>query len=135
MKKIIRGVCVGLGCFAMGLGILGMALPILPTTPFFLLSAALFARGSARFHRWFTHTGLYRNYLAQTFHEKALPWKKKAFVLGTVSTLMMLGILFSPVWYARLILGVILVFHYYYFLFRIRTVTEERVGKTENRKR
>ncbi|MFM5463426.1 YbaN family protein [Aeromonas simiae] len=41
-----------LGWLSLITGIIGIVVPLLPTTPFVLLSAALFARSSPRFHRW-----------------------------------------------------------------------------------
>ncbi|TNH84836.1 YbaN family protein [Aeromonas sobria] len=47
-----RWFLMALGWLAFATGIVGIVLPLLPTTPFMLLAAALFARSSPRFHRW-----------------------------------------------------------------------------------
>jgi hypothetical protein len=48
----MRIVFIIFGFFSLALAILGIALPLLPTTPFVLLSAFCFARSSERFHKW-----------------------------------------------------------------------------------
>ncbi|MBL0456668.1 YbaN family protein [Aeromonas enteropelogenes] len=47
-----RWCLMALGWLAFVTGIVGIVLPLLPTTPFMLLAAALFARSSPRFHHW-----------------------------------------------------------------------------------
>ncbi len=47
-----RWCLMALGWLAFATGIVGIVLPLLPTTPFMLLAAALFARSSPRFHGW-----------------------------------------------------------------------------------
>ncbi len=51
-SRLIRGIFLGVGILSLALGLLGIFLPILPTTPFVLLSAGCFARGSQRLHDW-----------------------------------------------------------------------------------
>ncbi|HUF56404.1 MAG TPA: YbaN family protein [Thermohalobaculum sp.] len=48
----MRLIWITAGGAALGLGLLGIALPLLPTVPFLLLAAFCFARGSMRFHDW-----------------------------------------------------------------------------------
>ncbi|MGG7516735.1 YbaN family protein [Allorhizobium undicola] len=48
----MRLILMALGWFFVGLGIIGIFVPLLPTTPFMILAAALFARSSPRFEQW-----------------------------------------------------------------------------------
>lgn len=122
MRKIINAIFVALGFLSLVLGIVGIVLPILPTTPFMLLAAGCFAKGSSRFHKWFIGTKLYRKYIEQTIKNKEMTKENKRNVLAMVSTLLLIGFVFSPVWYAKAIITVIFLGHWYYFLFKIKTI-------------
>ena len=89
---IVRSLFWVLGAIALGLGILGIFLPVLPTTPFVLLAAACWARASPRFHRWL-HQHHYFGPMVQNWERnRSVPRRAKylAYSMMTASCLMLL---------------------------------------------
>jgi len=121
MKKIINGICVVLAFVCMGLGVLGIVLPVLPTTPLLIAAACLFAKGSERFHRWFLHTKLYRKYIASVVKDGTMEKCAKRNMMLTLAIVFGMGICFSP-FIAKVIIIVVAAIHFYVLIFRIRTV-------------
>lgn len=111
-------------CISTLLGMIGVMLPILPTTPFLLLAAYCFAKSSTRFHQWFTNTTLYKNHLETFVNKREMTLKTKTRLLIFASTMLVLAMYFMNSLYLRLGLGALMAFKYYYFIFCIKTIPE-----------
>ena len=110
MRRITRYLWVAGGTLAVALGIVGIFLPLLPTTPFLLLAAFLYARGSERFYAWLLGNRWFGGYLRRYREHRAMTRRHKAFTL----TLLWIGIGASagflvPQGWARLLLAVVAV--------------------------
>ena len=120
LKKILL---VIIGCISVGLGALGVVLPILPTVPFLLLAAFCFARSSERLNNWFTGTKLYKNNLESYVKGKGMTRKTKIKIMVTVTVLMTIGfIMIDQVLVGRIVLACVWVFHILYFVFGVKTI-------------
>ena len=120
-KDNMKIIYVILGFVSMGLGIAGSFLPGLPTVPFRLLASFCFARGSERFHGWFTQTKIYKNYLEDFEKNRSMTLKTKIGLLCLSSTMIAFPIFFVKNNYLRLALILAVIFKYYYFIFCIKT--------------
>lgn len=129
MKKIINGMCLVLAFVFLGIGAVGAVLPILPTTPFLLLAAFLFGKGSKKFHKWFAGTNLYRKYIEEAIRKKAMTKESKRKVAVTLGLLFTIGFMVSPIWHAKALILIVAAFHAYYFMFRIRTVSGDEAQR------
>ncbi|HEY0490330.1 MAG TPA: YbaN family protein [Telluria sp.] len=71
-----------IGAIAVLLALLGVFLPLLPTTPFLLLASACFARGSTRLHGWLLNNKLFGAYLRNYEQGRGIPLRGKVVALG-----------------------------------------------------
>jgi uncharacterized membrane protein YbaN (DUF454 family) len=89
--KPTRIVFAVLGCICFGLGTVGVFLPILPTTPFYLATLFFFANSSERLHTWFLGTKLYKKHLDSFVKRRGMLLQTKVSIITTVTLLMGFG--------------------------------------------
>lgn len=111
-----------IGFISMGIGMIGVVFPVLPTTPFLLLASFCLAKGSERFHRWFTKTKLYQKHLDSFLKNRAMTLKTKFCILLPVSGMLLFALVAMGNIYGRIFIVFLLVFKYVYFFTRIATV-------------
>ncbi|WP_268892251.1 YbaN family protein [Erysipelothrix urinaevulpis] len=111
--------------FFLVLGVVGVVIPVWPTTPFLLLSSLLAAKGSTRIHRRITQSNLYKNNLEDFVETRTMTKKSKIKILMLATVLMMFAFYFSGRWWARVIITLLVVVKYYTFLVLIKTCEEE----------
>ena len=101
-NPVARYALLVIGWLSVVLGVIGIFLPVLPTTPFLLLAAACFVRSSRRFYDWLvTHPRLgpwLRNYL----EGNGIPLKGKVYAIATMWLSISVSCWLVPLFWARL---------------------------------
>ena len=118
MKKILYMI---VGCISLGLGIIGVILPILPTVPFVLLAAFCFAKSSERLDGWFKNTKLYR----ENNIKSGMTKRAKVRIMCLVTLLMSIGFIMmglKDIVVGNIVLLIVWIFHMVYFTFGVKTV-------------
>jgi len=72
------------GTLFLALGLIGIPVPVLPTTPFLLLAAACYLRGSKRMYRWMHTNRWFGDYLSDYRAGKGVPKKTKVYSIATL---------------------------------------------------
>ena len=103
LKKLFKGIYIILGIIFLGVGIIGIVLPVLPTTPFILLASFCLAKGSDRINNRFKKTKIYREYILN-FKENGLTKKQKIRIVLTADLMLLASGYFVNNFHVRIFL-------------------------------
>lgn len=121
--KIKKAILIAAGSISLVLGTIGIILPILPTVPFYLLTACCYAKSSEKLHSWFIGTKMYKNNLESYVKGEGMTVKSKVKIMAVVTALMTAGfVMMDEVPVARAILLVIWSVHALYFILKVKTI-------------
>lgn len=129
LKKIIF---IIIGCVSIGIGCVGIVLPILPTVPFFLLTVFCFANSSEKLHNWFVNTKMYKKHLDSFVKKKSMTTKTKVTILTSVTIIMLFGfvlMMIKGIIIPSIILAAVWLFHLVYFIFFVKTIPFDKSEK------
>ena len=125
----VRHLLTAAGVVCVALALIGIVLPLLPTTPFLLLAAACFARSSPRLDDWLHHNRLFGPYLRAYRDGHGTPLRVKVSIISLLWISITLSAIFaipSRLWALRLALVAIALLVSIHVL---RIKTRERVGE------
>lgn len=97
----IRYALLAVGWLSVVLGVIGIFLPVLPTTPFLLLAAACFMRSSKRFYLWLVNHRRLGPWIVDYLDGQGIPLKAKVYAIGLMWLSIGLSCYMVPLFWAR----------------------------------
>lgn len=98
-----RMIYLVLGWLAVALGLIGVVLPVLPTTPLMILAAFLFTRGSPRARAWLIEHAHFGPHIRTWEAEGAIAPRAKRLAVGVMAAVFAISAIFGLAWWILLI--------------------------------
>ena len=99
--RSVRYALLAIGWLSVLLGVIGIFVPVLPTTPFLLLAAACFVRSSRRFYLWLVHHKHLGPWIRDYLEGNGIPLKGKVYAIGLMWASIGLSCYLVPLPWAR----------------------------------
>lgn len=104
INKIKTFLLIIIGTLSLILGIIGMFLPVLPTTPFLLLSSFCYLRSSQRLYRWLMTRKVIGAYIYNYITYKSVPRRTKVFSIIFLWTTLIVSMILIGHWHVNVFL-------------------------------
>jgi len=108
ISKPLRILLITSGTFFIGVGIIGIFIPVLPATPFLLISAALYARSSQKFYNWLINNKIFGRFIKNYREGKGIPLRLKIITIALLWITIGCSAIFAiDLLWVRIILGIV----------------------------
>ena len=127
--KMKKHLLIAAGILSLTLGGIGIFLPLLPTTPFLLLSSACFVKSSTKLHNWLINHKIFGLYIKNYIEHKAITLRSKIVAISllwiciTSSTFFFIDILWLRILLFIIAAGVTI------HLLKLKTLTKDMMNK------
>ncbi len=122
--KLYNLIFITLGIISMVIGMIGVIIPVLPTTPFLILASMFFVKGSEKFDLWLKSTKLYKDYAEDFIRDRSMTLKRKITIMLISDLMLLFPLIIIGKLFIKLFIILIEIFKYYYFIFEIKTKKE-----------
>ncbi len=94
-KSLLKLLLIVSGWLSVGMGFIGIFIPMLPTTPFLLLAATCFAKSSPRFHNWLLTNKLFGRYIQDYKERRGMRLFSKILSISTLNLTIAFSVIFA----------------------------------------
>lgn len=123
-SRILRVILIIVGFLSLGLGCVGIILPIIPTAPFLLLTSLCFVKSSERFNNWFLNSKIYKKHLENFAKHRVMTLKGELILLLLVSLMLITSMIFINKPVMTVVMSCLIFFKYLYFVLRVKPVNK-----------
>ncbi len=120
--KLYNIIFIVLGMFFMIIGMIGVVVPVLPTTPFLILSSFFFAKGSQKFDKWLRNTKVFKSYAEDFIKDRSMTLNRKIKLMMLSDFMLAFPLFILDSIYIKIFIVLVILFKYYYFIFKIKTI-------------
>jgi uncharacterized membrane protein YbaN (DUF454 family) len=99
-SRVVRGMLIVAGVASVVLGVVGLVVPVMPTTPFLLVAATCFARASPSFYRRLVMSPRFGPLILEWRRHRSIPWRTKLCAIGLLGVSLTTSIVLfvRPAW-------------------------------------
>ncbi len=122
--KLINILLIVVGLLFTGIGMVGVLIPVLPTTPFLILASICFMRSSDKFDKWLRETKIYKDYAEDYVRDGSMTFKRKAKLMFISDMMLLFPLIKLENIYLKLFIVAVIIVKYWFFIFKIKTKKE-----------